>query len=179
MPKSVIDWKTLPDSFSKGEIAMMYHSSANLAAVRKNSKFSFGVANLPANIQNGTVLGGGNLYIFKDIPQENKDAAWEFIRFVTQPDYCAQWSMDTGYIATRKSAYETERMNSFIKKYPEAIVARNSMTFAGPILTTHHSQEIHKIISDAVQTALSGNMTPKEALDMAQNKADASLASFN
>ena len=50
--------------------------------------------------------GGGNLYIMKGIPADHQAAAWKLIQWLSSPEQEAQWSIDSGYVAPRKSAYE-------------------------------------------------------------------------
>lgn len=54
--------------------------------------------------------GGGNLAIARRIPKERQDAAWKFIEWMTSAENAAQWSMASGYVATRKSTYEVPAM---------------------------------------------------------------------
>ncbi|RYD05800.1 hypothetical protein N752_07870 [Desulforamulus aquiferis] len=79
---------------------MMYHTTGNLTNVKNNAKFDFGVAFLPAKKNYASPTGGGNFYVFKGISEDKQEAAWKFIRWMTEPERAAQWSIDTGYVAT-------------------------------------------------------------------------------
>ncbi|MGE7225466.1 ABC transporter substrate-binding protein [Paenibacillus sp. PDC88] len=179
MPEGVTEWGTVPSDFLEGKTAMMYHTTGNLTNVKKNAKFDFGVSFLPMNKSYGSPTGGGNLYIFKDIDPKKQEAAWEFVTFMTEPERAAQWSIDTGYVAVRKSAYETERMKKYTADFPAALVARDQLEYADAELSTHNNGKIMKIVNDYVQAALTGEMTPAEAMKKAQEEADNVLAAFN
>ncbi|MCA1295389.1 ABC transporter substrate-binding protein [Paenibacillus sp. alder61] len=179
MPEGVTDWSTVPSDFLEGKTAMMYHTTGNLTNVKKNATFDFGVSFLPAKKQYGSPTGGGNFYIFKDISPEKQQAAWEFVKFMTEPERAAQWSIDTGYVAVRKSAYETERMKKYAAEFPAALVARDQLEYAAAELSTHNNGKVMKILNDNVQAALTGTLSPAEALKKAQTEADQALASFN
>ncbi|WP_369404780.1 ABC transporter substrate-binding protein [Piscibacillus salipiscarius] len=99
MPEGVIEWGTVPSDFLSGKTAMMYHTTGNLTNVKSNAEFDFGVSFLPANEQYGSPTGGGNIYLFKDIPEKNREAAIKFIEFLTKPEQVAKWSIETGYVA--------------------------------------------------------------------------------
>ncbi|KFN08086.1 ABC transporter substrate-binding protein [Paenibacillus macerans] len=178
-PEGVTDWSTVPSDFLEGKTAMMYHTTGNLSNVKKNATFDFGVSFLPAKKQYGSPTGGGNFYIFKDIAPEKQQAAWEFVKFMTEPEHAAQWSIDTGYVAVRKSAYETERMKEYAAGFPAAVVARDQLEYAAAELSTHNNGKVMKILNDSVQAALIGDLTPAGALKKAQAEADQALASFN
>ena len=100
----------MPTQFLAGEVAMIYHTTGNLTNIAKNAKFDYGVAFLPAHKRKGAPTGGGNFYISPGISEERQKAAWKFIKFATSPERAAQWSVDTGYVATRNSSFETEIM---------------------------------------------------------------------
>jgi sn-glycerol 3-phosphate transport system substrate-binding protein len=179
MPQGVTEWGTVPSDFLEGKTAMMYHTTGNLSNVKKNAKFDFGVGYLPKNKSFGSPTGGGNFYIFKDIDKKKQEAAWEFIKFMTETERAAQWSIDTGYVAVKKSAYETERMKKYAAEFPQALVARDQLQYAAAELSTHNNGKVTKAISDQVQAVLTGSLQPAEALKKAQEEADKALAPFN
>ncbi|WP_413378213.1 ABC transporter substrate-binding protein [Alkalihalobacillus sp. 1P02AB] len=178
MPKGIIDWGTVPSNFLSGQTAMMYHTTGNLTNVRESAEFDFGVALLPANNQFGSPTGGGNLYLFNDIPEENKEAAIKFIEFLTSPEKVAEWSMDTGYVATRESAYETEELVQYIEEFPAAKVARDQLDYSASELATYQNGEVQQIFNDAIQSILTGERSVKEGLERAQNSANNVLQRF-
>jgi len=65
MSEGTVEWGTLRQSFLEGKAAMIWHSTGNLTAIRKDAKFDFGVAMLPGNREPGSPTGGGNFYLFK------------------------------------------------------------------------------------------------------------------
>ncbi|RXT04302.1 ABC transporter substrate-binding protein [Ammoniphilus sp. CFH 90114] len=179
MPEGVIEWATVPSDFLEGKTAMMYHTTGNLTNVKSNAKFDFGVAYLPAKQNFGSPTGGGNFYMFKGIDESKQEASWKFIRWMTEPERAAQWSIDTGYVATRKSAYETDKMKQYVTEFPAAAVARDQLEFAHAELSTHNNGKVSKAFNDALQSAVTGQSEPAAALKKAQEEADKVLAPFN
>ncbi|HQX76836.1 MAG TPA: extracellular solute-binding protein, partial [Thermoflexales bacterium] len=119
-----------------------------------------------------------NLYILKGAPQAEKDAACRVIQYLTQPEVVAQWSIDTGYVASRKSAYDTQLMKDFTAKKPQYLVTRDQLQYAQAEISTHQGGQVQKILGDAVQAALTGKQSAKDALTEAQDKADKLLSQF-
>ncbi|WP_040949516.1 ABC transporter substrate-binding protein [Gorillibacterium massiliense] len=179
MPSGVTDWATVPSDFIAGKTAMMYHTTGNLTNVKKNAKFDFGVSFLPQKKNFGSPTGGGNFYIFKDIDKKKQDAAWKFVKFMTESERAAQWSIDTGYVAVRKSAYETQKMKDYIAGFPAAEVARDQLEVADAELSTHNNGKVTKSLSDNIQAVLTGTMDAQTALKKAQEDATQALAPFN
>lgn len=178
MPEGAIEWATVPSDFISGKTAMMFHTTGNLTKVKNDANFDFGVAFLPANKQFGSPTGGGNLYVFKDIPEENKEAAIKFIEFLTTPERVAQWSIDTGYVGTTKAAYETDLLKKYVEEFPQAKVARDQLEYADSELSTYQNGQITKLFNDNIQAALLGTISPKEALQKSQQQADQILKNF-
>jgi sn-glycerol 3-phosphate transport system substrate-binding protein len=178
MPSGTIEWGTLRQNFLEGRTAIMWHSTGNLTAVKKNAGFDFGVAMLPAKKTRGTPTGGGNFYIFKQTTPEERKAAMKLIRFLTQPERTAEWSIGTGYIGTRPDAYKTKALEDYVAGFAPAAVARDQLQFATAELSTYQTGRVRKLLDDAIQAALTGGKTPDEALGAAQKQADRLLKRY-
>ncbi len=181
MPEGVqANWGQAPGEFAKGTAAMIMHSSGSLAGILKQADFEVGVMAAPGH-QKGTyatVPGGGNLYILKGAPKEQRDAAFEFIKFLTQPEYVADFSINTGYIATRNAAYDTPAMKEHLQKVPQAAAIRDMLQYAGKEFSTQNLGEVRNIFHKYLQAAYNGEMSPAEAMQKAQEEADKALAPF-
>ena len=178
MPAGTIEWGTLRQNFLEGRTAIMWHSTGNLTAVKKNASFEFGVGMLPANKRRGTPTGGGNFYIFKQTTPEERKAALTFIRWMTGPERTAEWSIKTGYIGTRPDAYQTDKLQMYVKEFPPAAVARDQLEFATAELSTFQTGRVRKLLDDAIQATLTGDKTPEEALGSAQKQSERLLKRY-
>ena len=63
-----------------------------------------------------------NLVILKNSSDEEKKGAYEFIKYFTTPENQAKWSMETGYVAVRKSTQDVKEFKDYTKKNPQALV---------------------------------------------------------
>ncbi len=178
MPKGTIEWGTLRKNFLEGKTAIMWHSTGNLTKVKKNAKFDFGVAMLPANKRRGTPTGGGNFYIFKKTTPAERVAAMKLIKFMTHPERSAEWSMKTGYMGVSPDAYKTKKLQEYVKGFPYAAVARDQLEFATAELATFQTGRIRKALDDAIQAALTDAKSPAKALGEAQATADRLLKAY-
>jgi sn-glycerol 3-phosphate transport system substrate-binding protein len=178
MPSGTIEWGTLRQNFLEGKTAIMWHSTGNLTAVKKNASFDFGVAMLPASKRRGTPTGGGNFYIFKQTTPEERKAALAFIKWMTQPERTAEWSIATGYIGIRPDAYQTTKLVNYVTQFPPAAVARDQLQYATAELSTYQTGRVRKLLDDAIQAVLTGAKTPEEALGDAQKQADRLLRRY-
>ena len=177
-PPGIVEWGTTPKDFFERKVAMMWTTTGNLTNVRNNAKFDFGVAMLPADKQRGSPTGGGNFYIFKKSTPAQREAAFKFIKWVTAPERAAQWGIDTGYVAVRADAWNTDAMKKYVAGFPPAAVARDQLPYAKAELSTHDNQRVTKALNDALQAALTGTKDASQALKDAQREADRLLRSY-
>lgn len=178
MPQGTVEWGTLRQAFTEGKTAMMWHTTGNLTAVKDTAKFPFGVAMLPASKQRGSPTGGGNFYLFKKTTPEERKAALAFVKWMTVPERAADWSMATGYVATRPDAYETPKLKAYAAGFPQAVVARDQFQYATPELSTFQTGRVRKALDDAIQASLTGQKTPAAALQAAQADAERLLKPY-
>jgi sn-glycerol 3-phosphate transport system substrate-binding protein len=178
MPEGTVEWGTLRQAFTEGKTAMMWHTTGNLTAVKDSAKFPFGVAMLPASKERGSPTGGGNFYLFKKTTPEERKAALAFVKWMTTPERAADWSIATGYVATRPDAYETPKLKEYAAGFPPAVVARDQFKFATPELSTFQTGRVRKALDDAIQASLTGQKTPAAALKAAQQDAERLLKSY-
>jgi len=177
-PPGVVDWGTTPQDFLQEETAIIWTTTGNLGNVRDNADFDFGVSMLPANERRGSPTGGGNFYLFADVSEAERRAALQLVRYMTEPEQLAEWSIKTGYVAPRPEAWETERMQDYAAEFPAATVARDQLQYAVRELSTYERGRIYQVLNDALQAAIVGDATPQEALSGAQQRAEEILAPY-
>ncbi len=178
MPGGVIEWGTTPKDFFERKAAIVWTTTGNLTNIRTNAQFPFGVAMLPEKKRRGSPTGGGNFYVFDKISPAEQQAAMKFIRWATQPQRAAQWSIATGYVAVTPAAWETDEMKKYVQEVPQATVARDQLKYSVAELSTHENQRVTKALNDGLQAALTGSKPPAEAMKDAQREADRILRAY-
>lgn len=177
-PPGVQEWGTTPADFMEGRLAMAWTTTGNLTNIRTNAKFDFGVAPYPGNPEPASVLGGGNLYIFEGASDEEKAAAFEFIKFLTSDELLADWGIQTGYVAPRDGSWDTQAMKDYVAQVPQAEVARRQIAVSVPEISTFEGQRVNEVLNAAIQSALTGTATPEAAMQTAQAEAERILAPY-
>jgi len=171
-PTGPIEWGTTANDFAAGKVAMIYYTTGGLGFIRNNAKFEFGTAFLPKGQRFGTPTGGGNVYLFRATPPDRRKAAWEFAKWLTSPDMLARWSIDSGYVAPRKSSWGTARMKEYVAKYPQALTARDQLQYALAELPVKNIIEVKRAIVTALQTALTSSQPIGPILAEGQARVD-------
>jgi len=173
MPGGVTTATDVSSSFFAGKAAMVIMSTGSLSFVRDGAKFKYGVAFLPRNVRNAAPIGGGSLVMPKGLPDDQRKAAWSFMKWLTAAEQLASWSRFTGYFAPRKSAYELPEMKQFIAEHPDALIAlRQLQAFGQPWFATFNTVGVRQAMEDQVQAVLTGKKKPEQAVKDAQRAAD-------
>jgi sn-glycerol 3-phosphate transport system substrate-binding protein len=172
MPGAVTDAKEVSSSFFAGKAAMVIMSTGSLSFVRDNAKFKYGVAFVPRNVRNAVPIGGGSLVTPKGLPDDQRKAAWTFMKWLTASEQLASWSRFTGYFAPRKSAYDLPEMKQFTAEHPDALIAIKQLAYAQPWFATFNTIAVRQAMEDQVQAVITGKKKPEQAVKDAQRAAD-------
>ena len=177
-------------ALGKGDASMTVATSAALGsiyAIQEAGQFQdvgVGVAPLfgPSN-EGGTTVGGGELWIVgKGKSAEKKAAAWDFAKWLNEPEQQAKWHELTGYIPLRKSAIELPAVADLWKAKPTYRVAYDQLAASkadvgGPSIGPY--KEFRDAIRTSLETLILKKEDPAKALAQAQQGADEALTSYN
>jgi multiple sugar transport system substrate-binding protein len=159
-------------TFNSGNAAMAISGPWELDRMLKEAKFDWGVALLPVpeeGAQRSSAMGDFNWAIFSNT--EHPDEAFKVLEyFVSQDD---RMFKDFGQLPPRADitipptgeALKDAGLKVFIEQ----------LQYAQPRGPHPEWPKISKAIQDAIQGALTGQMSPKEALDQAAEKISAVL----
>lgn len=107
--------------FWDGGAFSVFHTSSLYDTYVDQSGFEVGMAWLPGS-EDGTSfkseVGGAVILIPEVASQRQKNAAWQFMQFVTSPEINLYWSNETGYLPTRQSVSETEAYAEYLAEKP-------------------------------------------------------------
>lgn len=169
---SASTWQSSANDFMAGRTAMLYHSTGSMTNILKSSSFPVGVAPMPKGKQIGSTMGGGPILIAKKQPDAHKRAAWTFARWMTNTANQAQWCIDTGYLAARKSSWETPVLKAHVAKVPESRSAFLTAEVAGAFLQVPGYHKVRTYLQSAIDRTLAGEVKPDVALREATAKSN-------
>ena len=125
-----------------------------------------------------------SLWIMSARPEEERDAAWTFIKWLVEPEQQAEWFAGSGFLPIRNSAYDLPAAKDIIARYPQFqipidIFAKTADTTAvlGPLLGP--IQQVRGAVKDAIESIVSGNASPNEAMEAAVKNANAAIKEYN
>ncbi|HEY3062567.1 MAG TPA: ABC transporter substrate-binding protein [Chloroflexota bacterium] len=142
-----------------------------------NDAFEIGIAPVPVATgkQVKSLFSGTNLAIMKSSP-EKEQAAWNFIKWLTDTKQSAYWSVQTSYLPVRKSAMNEQILKDYIAKTPRLKVALDMIPTGAAGISVAGWADARTYLMDAISSATALVAEPKAALDDAARKSDEALA---
>ena len=116
------------------------------------------------------VLSGTNIIMFKKSKGLMQDA-WAFVKWMTEPQNTARWSVETNYLPVRRSALELPVMTEKFKKYPGLKQAYLQLEWAYPEPRETAWLKGRAVLEEeGLQPALEGMTTASQCLHDAAQK---------
>ena len=171
-PLTDLNSETMMSTYSTGNIGIMPHYAGVLGAV-KGYSFESMSAPLPAGKQRGAHLAGQFWSVFEG--GKNKAAAGEFVRWWAAPENTALWCASGGGMPTSEAASKHQRYQDYLKNEPLVKGFQDSVPHAVGIPNVVGISGIQLRLAEAIQSALFGKASPKEALDRAAAQTNALL----
>ena len=119
------------------------------------------------------------LAIPKDVSDEEKQGAYEFIKYFTSAKVSAEWSIASGYISVNKESASIPEFVEYIKKNPQAAVPTAQAAHATKVFIDPTGVKISDALKIAADKVEIENVSAKEALDEAQKTAQEALDKVN
>lgn len=141
------------ENFMAGISAMMTNTSGSLGNISNTATFNWDIALLPTGEgkDGAAVLGGGGFQILKNHPQEEIDASWEFVKYMTSPEVSAKWMLTSGYFAVRYSSYDLPEIQERFATKPQY---RSLMDYLPVLQTPYLIRENQTDIQNVLVLAL-------------------------
>jgi sn-glycerol 3-phosphate transport system substrate-binding protein len=173
-----------------GNFGMTIDTSAALGTIQQvlaggeYPNVELGVAPMPGPKGKGGVLvGGAANYIVKKSSPEKQAAAWQFAKFLNEPESQAEWAVGTGYVPIRQSAANLPQVQQrwaeipgFKVAYDQLVGGVTNTATAGPVIGDY--QGVRDVVLDSEQQMFNG-MSPSAALKQAKQDANAKIQEYN
>lgn len=126
--------QTAQEDFAAGKVAMAFGSVASRFFIERavGDNFQWQAAPLPYFDEPQVPVGGANLMIFDNIPEEEKQAAIDFLIWVTQPEQQLDWIKLTNYVAVNQKATELPAFAEYLASKPDLGIGIEQLPFSRP-----------------------------------------------
>ncbi len=152
-------------------------SLTNFVSMGQDNGFEIATAYIPKAETYGVPTGGCNLVITSKISDAEKDAAWEFLNWITSTENTVKSSINTGYVTSRKSATETDEIQNLFDTTPQTKVALDQLQEYGNGRPMHSSYaEVSKEMHNAMDAIWVNGHDIDETLANAESRINAILS---
>jgi sn-glycerol 3-phosphate transport system substrate-binding protein len=172
-------------------VGMTIDSSATLGTISQvlssgeGGGVELGVGPMPGPPGKGGVLvGGGALYISKKSAPEKQAAAWQYLKFLVEPDVQAEWAAGTGYVPIRESSVDLPaikeqwaREPGYKVAYDQLITGADDIATQGPVIGAY--QAVRDAVLAGEQEMFTQGKAPNAALKSAASQADSAMQEYN
>ncbi|MBI3913231.1 MAG: ABC transporter substrate-binding protein [Chloroflexi bacterium] len=170
-----------PRDFAKGKLAFAFDTAAGLLLYERTLKsadkpINWGIALYPranANTNRVALVYGEAFAIFKSSPEKAR-AAFAFVKWLMDAPQSAEWAKATGALPARESSRNL--LADYFAAHPAYASAFDQLKFARAEPNVAAWSSIRVMLADAISAALSGKITPADALKEAERKANSVLA---
>ncbi|MCA9931703.1 MAG: extracellular solute-binding protein, partial [Anaerolineales bacterium] len=177
-----------------GQAAMIFDSTSGALGMQEGADFEVRTTYIPhsnSSDRNGVVIGGAALWLIDSGDDAVNQAAWEVMKFMSEPAQQITWHTGTGYFPVRNDLADDAELNTFWEANPnfrtaiEQLASTNTTMADG---STNYAvlggkagpfPAIRQIVVDSYSRVLDDGLTPQEALDEAVEKANQELADYN
>jgi sn-glycerol 3-phosphate transport system substrate-binding protein len=180
-------------ALGSGQTVMTWSSSAALRSVVDVLEGGLSQVDVVLGVAGAPGVPGGTrhtatysrgLWLAKDRPQAEQEAAWKFIKWLMEPEQQAEWFAGTGYLPVRNSSYDLPAAQQIMAKYPGFRVAKDIFLASpstpatlGPLLGPF--VDVRESVRVALEKIVLRNGDPKEALDEAADEANQIIEDYN
>lgn len=167
------------EDFMAESVAMMTNTSGSMSSISNTATFDWNISALPAGDgkDSAALLGGGGLLTLKSgHTEEEIDASWEFVKYMTSPEVSATWMKKSGYFAVRYSSYELPILQELFAEKPQYASTVNFLPLLqSPIQMIKSTNDISNIFKLALDEIYLNNGDTAGLLQQAQTDAQAYL----
>jgi multiple sugar transport system substrate-binding protein len=168
-PKTVPEGFAIEAAFVKGDNPMFFSGPWHLGLVAKAGGAGFedkwAIAPMPKKVTGTSFLGGSNVVVYKD--SKNKEAAWAFVKFLSDPKTQALWYTTATDLPAVQSAWD----EAAVKGDPNVALFGEQLkdTKAQPVSATW--SELSTAINGTLEKMTTGGIEPQAAADEMQQEA--------
>lgn len=183
--KTMDDWvygKSLGYTGSPGDYVIALEAVKK--AIDEGHKNDFAVTHQPGWNDNDPAPYFYSLMYFipkcKNLSEDQKKGAAEFVTFATSTDNTSKFSIATGYVAVRNSVLDLPEYQEYLTINPDADAALKQIDkYAVPEFIDPTGGAIIDALKEAIDKVEIENISVKEALDKAAEKAQRDLDKLN
>ena len=168
-----------PDGIQDGNCAMLYTTIARRASVQKSAQFDVATVKSPTwGSSPRKVPAGGCFLAITAQTDEQKEAAWEFEKYLYSVESMAAWTIGTGYVPPRKDVADAENgLKSFLaeNEMMKAAIEQMDGVVSWTSFPGDAGLQAEQMLLDMRDQIFGGQVTAEEGMTSTQDAINALL----
>jgi sn-glycerol 3-phosphate transport system substrate-binding protein len=146
------------------QVAMVFGSTGSMGNLLSRADFQVIPAFMPKGVQN-LVPVGGSVLAMPSTDKWRQEAAWEFMKFMTNADSNTKIVIKTGYMPTSRSAVNHPDLKAYFQANPERAVAIDQLAYTRPQASVISLGKGTEILRQMIEKLLIGNMDVRKVME--------------
>ncbi|WP_435147026.1 ABC transporter substrate-binding protein [Halobaculum sp. P14] len=183
-------WSEAQQAFLTQKTGILGYSTSSIAPMKQGAKqngFELGTMRLPTpgGVRNGVVIGGASLWTPASLSDAKKEAAGEFLAWLTKPAQQKRWHKGTGYFPVREEAISQLKSEGFYEQNPNFLTAIEQLRATEDMPATRGAlmgpfTEVRTIVEEGYVSMIQNeNQNVTEVLEKVDSDAESALKSYN
>ncbi|MDR2259223.1 MAG: extracellular solute-binding protein, partial [Treponema sp.] len=164
--------------FGSGVVGSYIGSSAGVDFVRGAvaDKFEFACVPIPQTEGGKPYISswGGGYAIFKSTEEKHR-GAYEFLKYMTQPEVLAAWAIAFGGVPVYSDALNTPEFQAYQRENIAVKALADEVGIIGFLPSVRGSSSVRQYVDRMIQSASTGRQTPGQALEECAASSNADL----
>jgi multiple sugar transport system substrate-binding protein len=169
-PKSVPEGFDITPAFVKGTHPMFFSGPWHIGLIKDaggaDIEGKWAVAPIPKKDSSTSFVGGSNMVVFKD--SKNKDAAWAFLQFLSDPATQVKWYQEATDLPAVQAAWDDAALKD--DKDVQMFGEQLGETKAPPAIPTW--SEVADAINATMEKVTTGDESPEQGAQEMQQQAE-------
>ncbi len=123
-----------------------------------------------------TTLFGTNLAMYAGVDADTQSAAWDYMKFLTNPESNATFVQQTGYMPVRQSAFNGSMLQDYFTKNPARKAGPQSLQYGFVASVVPAWDQCRDIISNAFTSVLKGQSSADDAFSKMVSSSNTALS---
>jgi multiple sugar transport system substrate-binding protein len=160
------------NAFNAQQLGMVLGWGAYLTTLAQGiGEANVGTAPPPAGPAGQFYFYGGNGYAI-NAASKNKEAAWEFIRYLLKPEFNSRWNEQYGAIPAVQSAWSADWLKAPKYQAPMEMLKSTKALVSNPRYLPGYASFQNQVAPEQIQKALLGKQTAQEFAKAMADAAD-------
>jgi len=170
-------------AFYEGTAPMVIASSSSVGGITDEASFDVGISGHPTPGQGeGLIVGGASLWVSESATQDERDAAGEFLAWLTQPEQQAHWHRETGYLPVHEGGIDKLERDGWFRQNPGHKVAIDQLLSSKDSPATNGARigpfsTVRTLVGEAYPDMIDGDV--EEELARLNDRVERQLESYS